>query len=352
MGFRSTLSAIAVLGATFGLASVATAQNGSFQFGLMGDTGYSAKGIEEFRNLVAAINQQELAFVIHIGDFEADGGAFSQSPSGPMPCTTESYQRNLNLFQSIRHPFVLTPGDNDWTDCGKIKATKFDPVEQLSIIRGMFFPEGVSLGQKKMPVESQSRDPQFAKFRENLRWSMGGVLFATLHITGSNDNLTGDPAMDAEHRERKAANIAWMKATFAKAKAEGGKGIVFMTQANPGFENYWPPAAKGRYFGPFVGRSSPPPKPASAFDDYVSELSDQLETYDKPVAYLHGDTHLHRIDKPVYSKKTNRAFENFTRVETYGDPDSHWVRVTVNPDDPLLFTFRGEFVSANRANHK
>ena len=23
----------------------------------------------------------------------------------------------LSSFQSIRHPFILTPGDNDWTDC-------------------------------------------------------------------------------------------------------------------------------------------------------------------------------------------------------------------------------------------
>jgi hypothetical protein len=106
-----------------------------------------------------------------------------------------------------------------------------------------------------------------------------------------------------------------------------------MTQANPGFENYWPPAAKGRYFGPFFGRAAPPPIPPNAFDDYLSVLAEEIETYDKPVAYLHGDTHLHRIDKPLYSKKINRLFENFTRVETFGNPDTHWVRVTVDPAD-------------------
>jgi hypothetical protein len=125
-----------------------------------------------------------------------------------------------------------------------------------------------------------------------------------------------------------------------------------MTQANVGFENYWPPIAKGRYFGPFLGRSNPPSVPSNAFDDYVIALEDELEVYDKPVAFLHGDTHLHRIDKPLYSKKTNRMFENFIRVETFGNPDTHWVRVTVDSSDPQVFTFKGEIVPENVSNHQ
>ena len=211
-----------------------------------------------------------------------------------------------------------------------VREPKIDPLERLAKVRAMFFPEGHSLGQRTIPVESQAKNSQYSKFRENLRWSINGVTFATLHIVGSNDNFGRTPEMDVEQRERKAANIAWMHATFAKAKSDGSRAVVLMTQANVGFENYWPPTAKGRYFGPFLGRSNPPPVPPNAFDDYVIALEGELEVYDKPVAFLHGDTHLHRIDKPLYSKKTNRMFENFTRVETFGNPDTHWVRVTVN----------------------
>ena len=143
-----------------------------------------------------------------------------------------------------------------------------------------------------------------------------------------------------------------MGAAFAKAKSDNSRGVVLMTQANPGFENYWPPDARGRYFGPFVGRGAAPPPPASGFDDYIAALQDELEGYDRPVAYLHGDTHLFRIDKPLYSKKTNRLFENFTRVETFGWPDTHWVRVTVDPADPQLFTFKGEIVPENVVNRR
>ena len=77
-----------------------------------------------------------------------------------------------------------------------------------------------------------------------------------------------------------------------------------------------------------------------------------MESFDKPVAILHGDTHLFRIDKPLYSKETNRLFENFTRVETFGWPDSHWVRITVDPADPQLFRFKAEIVPENVVNRR
>ena len=98
--------------------------------------------------------------------------------------------------------------------------------------------------------------------------------------------------------------------------------------------------------------SDPPAAPATplGFEDYLRTLAEEMETYGKPVAYLHGDTHLFRIDKPLYSRKTNRAFENFTRVETFGWPNSHWVRITVDPADPQLFRFKAEIVRENVVN--
>jgi hypothetical protein len=269
-----------------------------------------------------------------------------------MPCVDDNYKAILSSFQSVRHPFILTPGDNDWADCWPLRAQKVDPLELLGKIRTMFFPEGRSLGQKPIGVKNQSADPQFAKFRENLRWSMGNVTFVTVHIVGSNDNFGRMPEMDAEHLERKAANIAWIKQGFAEAKSVDTRGVVLLTQANPGFENFWPPAAKTRYFIPFIPRGQALPNPTTPFGDYIQTLADELEAFDKPVVFLHGDTHLFRIDKPLYSKKTNRLFENFTRVETFGWPDSHWVRITVDPADPQLFRFKGEIVPENLVNRR
>jgi hypothetical protein len=356
MSFQGGRSAAAgVLAATLALATVpALAQDLSFQFGLVGDTAYSKQEEAGFERVIAALNTSDLAFVIHVGDFQTDPRPHNRNPDrSSVPCIEESYTRVLASFQRVRHPFILTPGDNDWTDCHHLASTKVDPLEALATVRKMFYPKGKSLGQRTIAVESQASDPAHAKFLENLRWWIGGVTFATAHIVGSNDNLGRNPEMDAEHAERKAANLAWIKAAFARARADNSRGLVLIIQANPGFENYWPPTAKGRYFGPFLGRAGAPPIPKdSAFGDYVALLVDELESYDRPVAVLHGDTHLFRIDKPLYSKKTNRVFENLTRVETFGSPDTHWVRVIVDPGYPGLFRFQPELVAENVANRR
>ncbi len=346
---RATAAAFVLMA----IASGATAQQSAFDFALVGDMPYTKVQEIEYQRVLAALNAADLALVAHIGDFQFDATPYNRNPAmASMPCVDENYKAIYDSFQTIRHPFILTPGDNDWSDCWPLEAKKVDPLELLASIRTMFFPEGKSLGQKPIAVRNQSADPNFSRFRENLRWSIGGVSFVTVHIVGENDNFGRTPDMDAEHLERKAANIAWLKQTFAEAKAANSRGVVILTQANPGFENFWPANAKTRYFLRFVPRGQPVPSLPLAFGDYVETLSEELETYDKPVAFLHGDTHLFRIDKPLYSKKTNRLFENFTRVETFGWPDSHWVRISVDPADPQLFRFKAEIVPENVVNRR
>jgi hypothetical protein len=347
--FRALTAALALAA----VSGSAAAQDRAFDFALIGDMPYTKVQEREYQHVLKALNAAELAFVAHIGDFQFDATPYNRNPAlASMPCVDENYKAIYDSFQSIRHPFILTPGDNDWSDCWPLDAKKADPLELLTKIRAMFFPEGKSLGQKTMAVRNQSADSKFSKFRENLSWSAGGVTFVTVHIVGENDNFGRTPEMDAEHLERKAANIAWLKQAFAEAKASKSLGIVILTQANPGFETVWPAGAKTRYFLRFIPRGQPIPSRALAFGDYLQTLADELEDYDKPVAFLHGDTHLFRIDKPLYSRKTNRLFENFTRVETFGWPDSHWIRITVDPADPQLFRFKPEIVPENVVNRR
>ncbi|MBI3367972.1 MAG: hypothetical protein HY021_05855 [Burkholderiales bacterium] len=349
----TTARMITLAMAMLGAATTGTAQERAFDFALIGDMPYTKVQEPEYQRVLVDLNATALAFVAHIGDFQFDATPYNRDPSiASMPCVDENYKAIYDSFQSIRHAFILTPGDNDWSDCWPLAAKKIDPLELLAKIRALYFPEGKSLGQKPIAVRNQSADPKFPKFRENLCWSLGGVLFVTVHIVGDNDNFGRTPEMDAEHQERKTANIAWLEQAFAEAKATGSRGLVILTQANPGFETAWPESAKTRYFLRFVPRGRAMPSRPLAFGDYLDALSDELETYDRPVAFLHGDTHIFRIDKPLYSRKTNRAFENFTRVETFGWPDSHWVRVTVDPADPQLFRFKAEIVSGNVVNRK
>ena len=349
------LSDLRALGMCAGLVAVAMAlgidasQAQKFQFAAIGDTGYSKKSETEFSRMIAAMNAQDLAFVVHVGDFEADPRPYERNPDAiSMPCTDESFGKVLAQFQQSAHPFILTPGDNDWTDCHLLKARQVDPLERLSKVRTMFYSEGRSLGRRTIPVVSQASDPAFAKFRENLMWSVNGVTFATMHFVGSNDNKGRTPEMDAEASERTAANIAWLKKAFAEARAKNSPGLVLVTQANPGFETHWTPSLKGRYFRLFPG-VNPPKDAPTAFDDLLNALAGEMESYDKPTLFIHGDTHIFHVSTPLVNKKNRRFFDQFTRLEVFGDPDSHWVRVTVDPARPGLFTIEPEIIPENRA---
>lgn len=339
--FASTILCLA-------LATASYAQSRHFQFGAVGDTAYSKRGEKEFDRVISAMNKQSLAFVVHIGDFEADPSLYRRIPDKiSMPCTDESFQRVLESFQRSLHPFVLTPGDNDWTDCHLLKAQKFDPLERLSKLRGMFFPEGRSLGAQSMPVISQASEPRFGKFRENLTWTKEGVVFATLHVVGSNDNLGRTPEMDAEHAERKVANIAWLKRSFAKAEASNALGLVLITDANVAFETHWPARARRRYVGSVAGTKPPKVPKATGYDQFVRTLAWEMESFAKPTLFIHGETHIFRISKPLVSIVSRRFFQNFTRIEVFGFPDNHWVRVTVDPANPELFTAEPMVVREN-----
>jgi len=58
----------------------------------------------------------------------------------------------------------------------------------------------------------------------------------------------------------------------------------------------------------------------------------------KPLLFVHGDTHMYRVDTP-FVDDAGVAIPGITRLETYGSPFVGWVRVTVDPSKPELFSF-------------
>ncbi len=60
---------------------------------------------------------------------------------------------------------------------------------------------------------------------------------------------------------------------------------------------------------------------------------------------MHGDTHFFKLDKPLI--KQSDLIENFTRLETFGSPNVHWVRVTVDPNAREVFTVHPMIVKGN-----
>jgi hypothetical protein len=345
MNRRSIASIIAmtVLGLAVLAGQAASQQSQRFEFGVIGDTPYSAKEEEQVRSAIETMNQADLAFVVHVGDMMADPRGYRD---GLPPCTDETFRHRKAILDASKHPMIVTPGDNDWTDCHYVRTNpSLDPLERLTKLREIFFSTDESLGARKLKLAQQGR-----AVPENYRWSHAGVTFATLHMVGSNNNLGRTPEGDAEYKERNAANIAWMAETFDTAKREGSLAVVLLTQANPGFESTWARNRMGWYVGS-TGAVAPAERKPTGFDDFLATLEDSTKNYRNPVLLIHGDTHIFRTDKPLVNAKTKQTVASFSRLETFGSPDVHWVRVTVDPKSPAVFSIQPEIVPANVAPH-
>ena len=86
----------------------------------------------------------------------------------------------------------------------------------------------------------------------------------------------------------------------------------------------------------------------SGLEPLYSALIQHTSAFTGPVVLAVGDTHIFRVDKPLY-RDDGTLVENFTRVETFGNPYVHWVRVTVDPSEGGVFTFHQELVPDNVA---
>jgi hypothetical protein len=284
---------------------------GRFSFGVIGDMPYFRFERESARHIVQAMNERELAFVIHVGDLKGGGD----------PCTDDAYTWNFELFESSRHALIYVPGDNDWTDCHRAAAGGYDPEERLHRLREIFYADALSLGQRKRRLQRQSDDARYLAYRENVRWQQEAVLFVTLNVTGSNNNFGRSAQADLEHHRRNAANIAWLTQSFELASRRLMRAVVVVIHANPLFE--LPQTERVR----------------RGYNDFLKHLQAETIAFGKPVLLIHGDTHNHRVDQPMIDLKSARAVANFTRVESFGTPFLGWVRVTVDPAAPQLFSF-------------
>jgi hypothetical protein len=351
MGFgRLLLAAVAMIGAT---AAAAHARGGfggedgeeereAYAIGLWGDLPYSIAQQDGVLNLIADMNAQNLAFTVHDGDLKA----------GSTPCSDDVYTRALGYFNSLRAPAAFTPGDNDWTDCDR---GPFNPLERLDHERQLFFSTPFTLGQHRLRQEVQS-EPLCLGFGgrpvpcvENRRWTVGGVTYATLNVQGSCNNLCDVGPDPAEWDARNKANIAWLQETFAQAKARGSAAVMLIAQADPGWDQSDPTRAPLRDPKTLAETDGQP----DGFKDYLLALRDQVIAFRRPVAYVHGDSHYFRVDKPFLDAE-GRRLENFTRVETFGDNqqngnnDVHWLKVTVDPGSRDVFKYQPQIVPANR----
>jgi hypothetical protein len=352
-------AALLAFGAGIAAGGNGTTNKKTFEYaiGLWGDLPYSTTQEAALPALIQDMNQQQLVFTVHDGDLKQGSGS---------PCNDQLYQKALGWFDSFQSVAMFTPGDNDWTDCDRPSNGGYDSRERLDYERQLFFSTDQSFGQHPATQEVQTAaeclnaTDQLVPCAENRRWEYHSVMYATFNVQGSCNNLcdtsrqhvgdTGDPA---EFAARNQADTDWLNQTFAEAKAHGDSAIMLVSQADPGFD--LTDGTRGPLRDPKTLHETD--KYAGAQDGYhmwLTTLRNLVIDWGKPVAYVHGDSHYLRVDKPLLDVNGKRV-DNFTRVETFGDNqtptgntnDVQWLKVLVDPQSRDVFAFQPQIVPDN-----
>jgi glycerophosphoryl diester phosphodiesterase len=270
---------------------------------VIGDVPYGTEQEADWHELIDAINQDpKVDLAAHVGDIK----------SGSTACTDERFAAVAADFETFRDPVVYTPGDNEWTDCHRPNNGGYDPLERLDAVRSSFFSApGTTLGRRPMGVDAQSGYP------ENVRWVDSQVVFAAVHVVGSDNGMapwTGNtaptPAQEAEVEGRIDATLAWIDGAFDQAEQAGADGVVLLMQADT-----WRPS------------------PTPGQQDVVDRIAGRTAAFAGEVMVLQGDSHTFVADNPL-------GLDNFQRIVVHGeDLPFEYLRLTIDPRAAELFTW-------------
>lgn len=295
--FRTTLVGLALTAAIPAAAE-------PVRFAVFGDLQEeTAEGHAKDLVLIDTINAAKPDFTVYVGDIQGGG-----------PCTDLQREEAAELFARIDGALIYTPGDNEWVDCKLPGKGNWEPFERLAKLREELVPVGKSLGKKPIPLTQQK-----GEYRENARWTRGGVVFVTLHQPGGNNGVYPDRYAFDEYERRNAANIAWLKAAYDEVKSTKAHGLVIMFHGNPHWGDvYWQ---------------------ATAYRDFKSLLAKEGAELGVPILAVHGDTHTFTIDKPLKFTDGRTKADHVTRLEVFGSSERGYVVVTADPKNPELFSF-------------
>ena len=299
---------------------------------------YAGKDEPKIAPLIADMNASDIAFSIYDGDIK----------DGSSKCSDDVYTDGDQEVQCAEGARRLR--------AGRQRVDRLPPHQQRRL-RQPRAPRSPAQGdvrrtprasaRAKMPLDHQGKPGE--KFAENTRFVHGGIVFVGLNIPGSNNNkvnsdknCTGKSARtaaqcaadNAEYAERDAANIAWMHEAFELAKTQKARGIVLVLQADAWFDL---PETED------VDERQAPDD--DGYTNFLAKLVEETKAFPGQVLFVHGDTHFFKLDKPLI--KQDDLLENFTRLETFGSPNVHWVRVTVDPNAREVFTVHPMIVKGN-----
>ena len=235
---------------------------------MLGDAPYSEREVARLDEVIGRINAEELAFVVHVGDLGT-----SEKSQG---CSDVWLEERRQQLARIRHPVVVLPGDNEWTDCAK---HGMDVNTRLAHWRRLFCTQPAGLALERQPGRC-----------DNVRWDAGGASFIGLNVPGG----SGPDLAEA----RMAQTLEWLDESLSEAEARRATQIYVFMHADPRFERQ--------------GTS----------DSYArlrAVLRTHAQWFSGRLVLVHGDTHVWREDEPLPGMR---------RIEVWGSPIVSWLRVS------------------------
>lgn len=259
---------------------------------------------------IAAVNSDaDVSLVMHVGDIH----------SGKEYCTQAYDQSVFDQWKAFKSPVLYTPGDNEWSDCHKVKQgggafnavtgqidyktdasanllsyAGGDPLANLDLVRSIFFatPGKTSVGALDVHSQATEHDaayPSDSQYVENVWLEKSKVLFVTANVPGGSNNDTdpwyGAPAMSPvqalEVAKRSAATLRWLDTAFKRASANGDIAVVIQVQAD-----MWD----------LDGASA---AHIASYKQFIDKIAAKATAFGKPVLLFNGDSHVYRSDNPL-----------------------------------------------------
>ena len=175
----------------------------------------------------------------------------------------------------------------------------------------------------------QSATPRFRRYRENLRWQAGHVLFVAVNLPDNNNNYRIAAGRNGEFEERLVANRQWLERAFRIAIERRLTGIVIFVDAAP-------------RFGLPMRAPDSHSRERDGYYEWKLALRELVPTFKGQVLLVQGrlvneGRRPPDLDHPLRDA-TGKALANFTRIALVdGSPEARWLRVDVDASDAAVF---------------
>ena len=193
----------------------------AFSFGVISQPLVAAADDTRLKEAIVASDGDSLAFVVMNG-----------IKSINEPCSDKLLFKRKEVFQGAKNGLIVSLAASDWSACQNGSGQSL-AMERLNRVRELFFETEFSFGASRLPLLRQASMLKFRAYVENVRWEIGNLVFATLHLPANNNDFLSGAGRNNEFDDRLIADREWLHRTFGIAAQKKAAAVVLFVDANP-----------------------------------------------------------------------------------------------------------------------